>query len=191
MNVRNLFKCKYKTYETADGFKYKFDPKTLLEYKEFKIRKIWILLTSVVLLICIAVQPLSSNQVSNIFRSAGLLKKQVPKLTEQTLLDSLISWDVYFPELVVKQMKLETAGFTSNLYKNTNNLMGMGYPYKRKTTATGKYKSGKYNYAMYDNWVESAKDYTLYQKEYFTEKYYHIFLNNCNYAEDTSYTDKL
>lgn len=190
MNVRNLFKCKYKTYETSDGFKYKFDPHTLLEYKSFRVRKIWILISSIIIL-SFMVQPLSSTQVNNIFRSAGLLKRYVPKLTEQTLLDSLISWNVYFPELVVKQMKLETGNFSSNLYKNTNNLMGMGYPYKRKTTASGKYQSGKYNYAKYDNWVESAKDYALYQKEYFTEKYYHIFLENNNYAEDTSYTSKL
>jgi len=189
MNVRNLFKTKYKIYE-SDGFVYKFDPETLLEYKQFKVRRIWILLFSIVMLSLI-VQPLSSTQVNRFFRSSGWLKHYVPKLTEQNLLDSLISWNVYFPELVVKQMKLESANFSSNLFMNTNNLMGMGYPYKRKTTASGKYVSGKYTYAVYANWVESAKDYAIYQKSYFTEKYYHMFLNNCNYAEDTSYTTKL
>lgn len=188
MNLSNLFKANCKTYKTSDGFVFKYDPVTLLEYKTFRIRKIWILVSALVVLMMISLPIKSLVRLPKNFNVIG---KYVPAFSEDALLDSLKEWNVYFPELVLKQMKLETGNFSSTLFKEANNLMGMTYPGKRVTTATGKYKIGKYTYAAYDNWVESAKDYAIFQKIFFTEKYYKLFLNNSNYAEDTSYAIKL
>lgn len=177
-----------KIYKTKDGFTYRYDSETLLSVKEKKIWR-WPLMLVIFVIIVGITTPVGHLQCRAI--KNFLIHKPIPTLTDQTLLDSLRSWNCYFPELVLKQMKLETGNFKSNIFLKTNNLMGMTYPMKRKTTAIGKYQSGKYTYACYSNWVESAKDYLIFQQTYFKPKYYHQFLNDVGYAEDTSYTDKL
>ena len=177
-----------KVYKTNDGFIYRYDSKFLLPVKEKRLWKWPLMLILFVVIIGIAtpVGHLKSKTIKNF-----LIPKHVPTLTDHVLLDSLRSWNVYFPELVLKQMKLETGNYKSNIFLKTNNLMGMTYPTIRKTTAIGKYISGKYKYACYENWIESAKDYLIFQQTYFKPKYYHQFLNDVGYAEDISYIDKL
>jgi len=177
-----------KTYKSKDGFIYRYDSETLLPIKEKRVWR-WPLVTILFIVIIGITTPIGISQCKDVKKFLHI--KTVPPLTEQNLLDSLVKWNCYFPELVIKQMKIESANFNSNIFHQTNNLMGMTYPSRRQTTAIGKYKVGKYTYAVYDNWVSSAKDYLLFQQTYFTEKYYHSFLENVGYAEDSSYINKI
>jgi len=179
---------KYKTYKSGD-FIYRYDPEILLPVKAKRIWK-WPLGFILFIVIIGIYTPISVSQCKAL-KHFGITKNIPPPINESILLDSLRSWNCYFPELVLKQMKLETGNFKSNIFLKTNNLMGMTYPMKRKTTAIGKFSSGKYNYACYENWIESAKDYLIFQQTYFKPDYYHQFLRDVGYAEDTSYTDKL
>jgi hypothetical protein len=61
------------------------------------------------------------------------------------------------------QAKLETANYTSNVYKKLNNLFGMKMPKERPTTATASniIAEGR-PYAKYENNDSSIKDMILY-----------------------------
>jgi uncharacterized FlgJ-related protein len=65
------------------------------------------------------------------------------------------------PKIVYKQVMFETGHLTSKICLKNNNLFGMKHPSKRQTLSLGK----KNNHAFYKNWVESIKDYALYQSE--------------------------
>lgn len=67
---------------------------------------------------------------------------------------------ILYPEIVFAQGVLESGHFKSDLFRNNNNVFGMRQPKLRKTTATGKRKG----YAVYDNWIESVRDYKLWQE---------------------------
>lgn len=54
---------------------------------------------------------------------------------------------------------METAGFTSNLFKTANNPWGMKQPTKRPTTSIGPTSSG---FAQYPDLTAAAKDLALY-----------------------------
>lgn len=111
--------------------------------------------------------------------------------SEELLRECLIYEEVQNIEIVIKQARLETGNYTSDLFKNGNNLFGMKYPRRRITTAIGKYKG----HAKYDHWIDSVKDYKLFQDWYlskgFTFDNYYAFLNKIGYAVDKRYITKL
>lgn len=94
-------------------------------------------------------------------------------------------------EILLKQAILETGNFTSTVFKENNNLFGMKHPYIRKTTSLGTNR----NHAVYENWVESVKDY-IYWLDFHKERSrdmidYYKFLVQVNYATDENYIKKL
>lgn len=139
--------------------------------------------------------------------SKTLLKNVLP-LTEENLRRELDSNHVICQEQVFAQIMIESAHLNSYLAKKTNNLLGMRYPFKRKTSAVGiflpesniiikgsqeelkKYRNQNH-YAVYDNWQDCVKDYKFWQDQSFklTERYL-TFLGTY-YAEDTLYIDKI
>lgn len=116
--------------------------------------------------------------------------------------------DVFCPDVVLAQVKLESGNFTSSLFKRTNNMIGMRYPFKRSTTAAGIYIPSKdtviygtqkelkkyaktMNYAVYKGWKDCIADYKLWQESNFNpNRHYISFLGNI-YAQDSLYMDKL
>jgi hypothetical protein len=142
-----------------------------------------------------------TNVDSNIFR-------QNRPLTEATLRSELDSNNILCPEQVFAQIMIESAHLNSYLAKRTNNLLGMRFPFKRKTTAIGIYLPetnqiikgsqaelmkyhNKNHYAVYANWQDCVKDYKHWQDQSFklTERYL-LFLGTY-YAEDTKYVEKI
>lgn len=94
-----------------------------------------------------------------------------------------------YPDVVYRQALLE-CGFSSDLFKNANNLFGMRMPGVRKTTAIGKYKG----YAKFSSWKESINDYKLYQDAYLSkaktkEEYYRLL--DKNYGATGNYSRTL
>jgi hypothetical protein len=98
---------------------------------------------------------------------------------------------IIHPEIVLLQIRLETGNLTSSLCREHNNIAGMKKPAVRRTTATGKTKSG---YAYYDTWFDSIIDIGLFQQYYIQKgrdlSDYEKFLSGL-YAEDPLYLVKL
>lgn len=108
--------------------------------------------------------------------------------TEEDIYNYLVLCDIQHPEVVMKQIKLETGYFTSRIYKDQNNLFGLKYAYNRPTTAYD--KNSKNGSAIYHSWKHSVIDYYLYQNKYYKGGDYYSFLAK-SYAQDTMYVRKL
>lgn len=129
--------------------------------------------------------------------------------SEEALKKELLLAKVICPDEVFAQMKLESASFSSSLFKKTKNLMGMRYAFRRPTKASGIYLPDldtiiytsnqkevlKYaernHYAVYDSWQDAVQDYQLWQEHNFkmTDRYLN-FLGEV-YAEDIGYISKI
>jgi hypothetical protein len=126
----------------------------------------------------------------------------------ENLHSELIKHEVLCPGIVYGQIKIESGNLTSFLYRKTNNMLGMRYPFKRPTSACGIYIPSKdtiiygtrdqlrkysrtSNYAVYKTWSDALTDYKLWQQNCFvsTERYLG-FLGNV-YAEDSLYMAKI
>lgn len=102
----------------------------------------------------------------------------------------ILELNIRFPNIVLAQAEIETGHFTSNLFKENNNLFGMKVATKRPTTNKGEERG----HAYYDNWRESVLDYGFFSAQYLsdikTEKQYLDYLKE-NYAEDPNYVNKI
>lgn len=101
----------------------------------------------------------------------------------------LLHSGVKYPDVVFAQAVIESAHFTSDVFKSENNLFGMKHPARRQTLSEGKAESG---YASYDSWTTSVEDYKLWQhsmlkqKECITKMEYLNLLGKV-YATDPKY----
>ena len=101
--------------------------------------------------------------------------------------------EIKFPEIVFAQALLESGDFKSDLARNNNNLFGMKKPIKRPTTAEEKTRRG---YAVYDHWIESIKDYKLYQdfilgRRKIVNQHQYVSYLNRTYAEINDYSKRV
>ena len=107
-----------------------------------------------------------------------------------SLKDYLEQLNIKFADVVYAQAQLETAGFTSNIFRENNNLFGMKQAMRRSSTNKGE----QFGHAYYDTWRESVLDYALYQCRYLsdisTRGEYLQYLKQ-NYAADPNYYNKL
>ena len=139
---------------------------------------------------------------------AELTKRMCVSLTRESLLSEIEDIKIVCPDEAFAQMMLESGNLTSFLLMRTNNMLGMRFPFRRSTTATGIYLPAKdtiiygnaaslkkyasqNNYAVFACWQDAVKDYKLWQTEYFqlAERYLH-FLGNI-YAQDACYENKI
>lgn len=112
------------------------------------------------------------------------------KLTDSALYTLLVENNAWYPEILLKQAKLESSTYTSNLCRNNNNIYGMKEVHARPTTQRG----GRNGYGFYDNWCLSALDRLLWdifrfdnEKPSRTEYLKAMRI----YAEDTDYIRKI
>lgn len=105
---------------------------------------------------------------------------------EVNLLKEMDKIGIRFKEIVLAQSKIETGHYQSKIFKSNNNLFGMKLARQRQTTAIGE----QFNHAKYTNWIESLKDYKLWQdkycKEFKSDDDYLNYLSDI-YAEDKQY----
>lgn len=108
------------------------------------------------------------------------------QFSEEALVELLKIRKVKFPHIVLAQARQETNNFTSDIFKENNNLFGMKMAGARPVFATGTNRK----HAMYDNWKYSVYDYIIYQTAYLrnikTEAQYLNYLGNY-YASDSLY----
>ena len=93
-------------------------------------------------------------------------------------------------KIILAQAKLESANFTSSLYKTQKNFIGMKKPTSRVTTPS----SGKGEYKGYSNWEECVTDYLFWMFNRRIDKLSHNeYLQYIGriYAEDPEYLTKL
>lgn len=116
----------------------------------------------------------------------------------EDLLKACLDYEgVKYQDVVLLQSRLETGNYTSDIFRNGNNLFGMRYPGLRPTVATGIYKE----HAQYAHWSDSVIDYALWQEWYLSlgyrieggddSNFYLVFLKCIPYAEDPRYISKL
>jgi len=93
---------------------------------------------------------------------------------------------IKYIDVMVAQSKIETAHYTSQVFKANKNLFGMKLPRIRETTAIGE----QYNHADYVTWQQSVVDYKLWQDRVIsklnTKRKYLAYLYK-NYAENKQY----
>lgn len=93
---------------------------------------------------------------------------------------------IKYIDVMVAQSKIETAHYTSPIFKANKNLFGMKLPGIRKTTAIGE----QHNHADYVTWQQSVVDYKLWQDRVIsklnTKQKYLAYLHE-NYAENKQY----
>ncbi len=101
----------------------------------------------------------------------------------------LDTFNISHADVVVQQIILETGNLTSAICLENNNLFGMKEPRVRETTALGT----KRGHAYYKNYIESIKDYKLWQEDRNVNDQicYYTFLSEVGYAEANHYINAL
>lgn len=129
-----------------------FTPKTTVVYKEINRPNQTIILAD-------TIEPYSSLMDSNVYRE-------------------IVSNNIYHPDIVLAQAKLETGNYKSKVCTIYNNLFGLRKP------------DG--SYYKFNSWQESVKAYKDWvQNKYTPPNDYYDFLDSIRYAEDDSYINKL
>ena len=129
-----------------------FTPKTTVVYKEINKPNQTIILAD-------TIKPYSSLMDSNVYRE-------------------IVSNNMYHPDIVLAQAKLETGNYKSKVCIVYNNLFGLRKP------------DG--SYYKFNSWQESVKAYKDWvQNKYIPPNDYYDFLDSIGYAEDDSYINKL
>ena len=112
------------------------------------------------------------------------------EITAEELYSYLKIMRVPHPEIITAQAVLESANFTSVLYKKQNNFIGMKIPRNRISTPG----QGKGEYKDYNSWRECVVDYIFWMHHFKAdelnkEEYYKLL--GKIYAEDPDYVNKL
>lgn len=129
-----------------------FTPKTTVVYKEINKPNQPIISAD-------TIKPYSSLMDSNVYRE-------------------IVSNNIYHPDIVLAQAKLETGNYKSKACTVYNNLFGLRKP------------DG--SYYKFNSWQESVKAYKDWvQNKYTPPNDYYDFLDSIRYAEDDSYINKL
>lgn len=112
------------------------------------------------------------------------------ELNDTTLYNFLVENGAWYPDILLKQAKIESGNYTSNVFKTNNNLYGMRKVYKRQTTQS-KENNG---YGAYNNWCLSVLDRLLWDMFIFKNEKpdRDTYLKALRaYAEDPNYIKKL
>jgi len=110
--------------------------------------------------------------------------------SEHKLIELMKELNIQYPHIVLAQAKIESGNYTSNIFRENNNLFGMKEARVRVHTAKGT----QYSHAYYDTWRESVYDYAFYQCRYLSkiksESEYLNYLGQ-SYAESPNYVSSL
>jgi len=170
-----------------------FDINTL-EYKRVKIGYVILILAVITFLNLLTTPVIVKKYMESDFYEPNTLVINVNDTTknfsEEKLIELLKTLNVKYPHIVLAQAKIESANYTSKIFKENHNLFGMKEARVRINTANGT----QYNHAYYSNWRESVYDYAFYQCRYLgrvnSEQEYYNYLDQ-SYAEAPNYVQSL
>ena len=118
--------------------------------------------------------------------SASFKRRAELPFSPSNMLITMTEMGIVYPDIVMAQARIETAHFTSKIFKENHNLFGMKLPKQRNTTAIGE----QYNHAEYTSWRQSVIDYKLWQDRVLTKvkskRAYLKYLHK-NYATNKQY----
>jgi len=113
-----------------------------------------------------------------------------PKINDAILYKMISDLRIPHKKIVFAQAHLESATYTSDLYKSNFNLFGMKFATQRPTVTTDERRG----YQLYANWKESVIDLLIWQftnnVDKLTDAEYMQYLDK-RYAEDPKYMIKL
>ena len=101
------------------------------------------------------------NKIKSLFGAETPKNPAVKPFSIQNLKNEIVKQNIKYPNIALAQAVHESGHFSSNVYLENNNLFGMKKPSVRKTLATGENRG----HATFNNWVDSVKDYKLFQDE--------------------------
>jgi len=132
------------------------------------------------------------EQMLSLEYSIGYWFINTPKeINDSVLYQFLLNNNAWYPDILLKQAKIESANYSSNVYKKTNNLYGMKKVGKRQTTQLNNTYNG---YGSYNNWCLSVLDRMLWDIFTFKEEKpsREEYLKAMGiYAEDENYINKV
>lgn len=112
------------------------------------------------------------------------------EFTKAKLIEEIKKYNFRYPEIIYAQAAIESAGFSSPVFKSNHNLFGLREAKQRVTTAQGTDS----NHAFYHDWQSSVADRAIYEASYLrtlnSRGAYMQYLNR-NYAEANDYTKTL
>jgi uncharacterized FlgJ-related protein len=118
--------------------------------------------------------------------NSSVVKLNYATFSEERMIQLARQIGIRYVDVMVAQSKIETAHYTSLVFKANKNLFGMKLPRIRETTAIGE----QYNHADYISWQQSVVDYKLWQDRVIhklnTKQKYLAYLHE-NYAENKQY----
>ncbi len=101
------------------------------------------------------------------------------ELNDSVLYLALLHYEVKEPKIVLAQAKLESGNFTSNLFINKNNFLGL-------------YNSRKKEFFEFNHWSDCIKGYkNMIEYKLKDGENYYDFLKRIGYAEDPDYIAKV
>ena len=160
------------------------------------MKKLYLILFLSLLHIRVGLCPNTTNQQKQrltFLAEKHLFLKEVynSSLTPELLKQALYYEEILHPDIVYRQILLETGYLTSDMLWRNNNLTGMRYARVRQTTAVKKVQG----HAYYHHWFDAVKDYRYFQEWYIKRGYdltdYLQFLVEIGYATDKNYISKL
>jgi uncharacterized FlgJ-related protein len=101
------------------------------------------------------------NKIKSLFGAETPKNPTIKPFSLQNLKNEIVKQNIKYPNIALAQAVHESGHFSSNVYLENNNLFGMKKPNVRKTTAVGENRG----HATYKNWVDSVRDYKLFQDE--------------------------
>jgi len=177
-----------------------------VKIREIKNQKVMLILFGALLTVSIVFMSILMNKAES---SRAIIEKQehqieilnlqIEKLELQLKLDSLhvLNWDnidywleyfnVQHKDVVKQQIYLETSNLSSDICTDNHNLTGMKDPKVRPTVSLGV----KRGHAYYGSYIDSLRDYAMWQKYSYKGGDYLHFLRNVGYATDPKYNSKL
>ena len=118
--------------------------------------------------------------------NSSVVKLKHDAFSEERMIRLARQIGIRYVDVMVAQSKIETAHYTSLVFKKNKNLFGMKLARIRETTAIGE----QHNHADYISWQQSVVDYKLWQdrviKKLNTKQKYLAYLHE-NYAENKQY----
>jgi hypothetical protein len=163
---------------------YRFDSDSLI-FQEYKWRGRVIGLTLLGFFVLCSFITIKQPEKSVISSEKELIIKTQDEFSKEKLVVLMKDLNIKHSDIVLAQFLIESGGFTSNLFKTQNNIMGMKIATTRPTTAIGEERG----YAVYKSWRDCVIDYALYQASFLrglSREEYFIYLQK-NYAEDPNY----
>jgi hypothetical protein len=165
--------CQSKIHIEQDRY---FCPKCL-QYCTTNIKYYNLFIYSIIFIICTVISTKLVN--GNVTKSKlKLIDTTDIVLNKDSIFNQLVKEKILFPELVIKQVILETGNLQSKIVKENKNLFGIKY-IKQKLAVC------KLNgHAKYKSYKDCIKDYKRVQGYYLTNI-------EGKYAEDSNYKQKL